>query len=92
MIAPSPFCWPTNALAAFSRGSFLRPEMYTFAPFAARPCAMLRPIPVPPPVTSATRPLRSKILSRRRDSDMVVKRSQVGPRCGVSRGCPGRCF
>ncbi len=69
---------PVIDAAAFSRTSNLRPVMYTFAPFAAKVLAMLNPlstsqprvaneswetyIPVPPPVTKATRP----------DSDITV--------------------
>lgn len=77
----------TAVLAAFSRASFRRPIMYTIAPLASRPCAIMRPIPVsecqqdgqrsapdaaeereeheddlpvPPPVTTAMRPLTLK--------------------------------
>lgn len=42
----------------------VRPHSATRAPNVASPCAMARPIPRPPPVTTATRPLRSNIPSR----------------------------
>src|SRR3981189_3613295 len=37
-----------------------RPAMTIAAPASARPCAMPKPMPPLPPVTTATRPLRSK--------------------------------
>lgn len=50
-------------LAAFSRASFLRPVMYTRAPFAASACVAISPIPVAPPVTTQTKPLTEKSFS-----------------------------
>src|SRR5712691_2842160 len=47
---------PATAASDFSR---LRAAMTTAAPAAARPSAMPRPIPPLPPVTIATRPVRS---------------------------------
>ncbi|KAK3937579.1 hypothetical protein QBC46DRAFT_392363 [Diplogelasinospora grovesii] len=36
--------------------SSVRPTMYTFAPFTASACVHIKPMPVPAPVTRATRP------------------------------------
>ena len=41
---------------AVSRASGRRPVMYTRAPLFAKACAIMRPIPVPPPVTTQTHP------------------------------------
>src|SRR5271168_3996889 len=49
-----------NSSAAFSHRSFLRAQRTRFAPISARPSAICRPSPTPPPVTIATRPVRSK--------------------------------
>src|SRR5262249_39847406 len=46
--------------AAFSTCSTLRDDGTTFAPASARPCAMARPIPDVPPMTTATFPVRSR--------------------------------
>src|SRR3954449_4667117 len=45
--------------------SALRPQIETLHPAAARACAMPRPMPPLPPVITATRPLRSKMLMGR---------------------------
>lgn len=50
--------------ATFCNTSVLRLAIYTLAPFAANELAIISPIPVPPPVTSATFPLRVKSLSK----------------------------
>lgn len=39
-------------------------ESLTFAPLTARACVIIRPMPVPPPVTRATRPFKLKRLLR----------------------------
>lgn len=44
------------SLAVFSKTSFLRPVMYTLAPLTAKLSDIILPIPVPPPVTTATLP------------------------------------
>src|SRR5690606_4075542 len=71
--------------AASSTTASRRPAMNVWAPWAARACAMALPRWVPPPVTRATRPVRSK------SSDGVVNAS--GParwiRTFVAHG-PGR--
>src|SRR5580765_6937830 len=51
---------PPISFAAAALFCALRPATTTFAPAAARPRAMPRPMPPLPPVTTATRPFRSK--------------------------------
>jgi hypothetical protein len=53
----------SSATAAAS-GASRRATTTTLAPARPRASAMARPIPEPPPVTSATRPASEKILSR----------------------------
>ena len=45
---------------AASHWSSLRLDTTTFAPCSAKPSAMYRPMPFDAPVSSATRPVRSK--------------------------------
>src|SRR5215813_6431033 len=45
--------------------SALRPQIETLQPLDASACAMPSPIPPLPPVMTATRPVRSKMLIRR---------------------------
>jgi len=45
-----------------SRASSRRPVMYTLAPLATRACVIMRPIPEPPPVTTAMIFVQSKRL------------------------------
>ena len=49
---------PSASISAtvFSNGSGRRPQITTSAPQRARSSAMARPMPVPPPVTTATVP------------------------------------
>lgn len=50
-----------DSLVAASSTSLRRPMMYTLcAPFNARALVIVRPIPDPPPVMTATRPLTLK--------------------------------
>src|SRR5689334_11184524 len=56
---PGPFAMLAAAALFFSA---LRPQIETLQPLDARACAMPRPIPLLPPVTTATRPDRSKML------------------------------
>src|SRR6202167_5855331 len=49
---------PTSSAAAADVSGFFS-QIATFAPKAANPLAMPRPIPEPPPVTTATRSVRS---------------------------------
>src|SRR6201997_5338439 len=51
-----------NSAAAASHRSFFRAHSTTFAPISAKPCVICRPSPMEPPVTIATRPLRSQSL------------------------------
>src|SRR5262249_34178683 len=51
---------PAISAAACSQRSSLRAQSTTFAPPSARACAMWRPMPLPPPVTMAVLPVRSK--------------------------------
>src|ERR1700731_4328345 len=51
----------SSSAAACWQRSFLRPHKTRFAPISARPSAICRPNPTEPPVTIATRPVRSKI-------------------------------
>ncbi len=55
---------PRISTAAWSSVAWVRPVSTTRAPNAASPSAMPRPIPRPPPVTTATRPVRSNSASR----------------------------
>src|ERR1700736_3604245 len=50
-----------NSSAACRQRSFLRAQRTRSAPISARPSAICLPRPTEPPVTMATRPLRSKI-------------------------------
>src|SRR3981189_998121 len=52
---------PAIVAAALLFFSGLRPQIETLHPAAAGACAMPRPMPPLPPVTTATRPVRSKI-------------------------------
>src|SRR5260370_38850977 len=52
------FC---NSSAACRQRSFLRAQSTRFAPISASPSAICRPRPTEPPVTMATRPVRSNI-------------------------------
>ena len=63
--------------------SALRPQIETLQPAAASACAMPRPMPPLPPVMTATRPVRSKIL-------MSVS-SVVWRAFGALRPVAGRC-
>src|SRR5262249_16813047 len=51
---------PVSFLSAASFFASLVPQMHTLAPAWARASAMPRPMPLLPPVTSATLPVRSK--------------------------------
>jgi hypothetical protein len=53
---------PAMVAAAFLFFSALRPQIETLHPAAASACAMPRPMPPLPPVMTATRPVRSKML------------------------------
>ena len=53
---------PAMVAAALLFFSALRPQIETLQPAAASACAMPRPMPPLPPVMTATRPVRSKIL------------------------------
>lgn len=66
MSFPDP-TWLEYSLTASSSFSLRRPEMYTVAPFEASARAVVSPKPVPPPVTSATFPVRSKSLDAERE-------------------------
>src|SRR4051795_770142 len=73
---------PAMLASAFLFLSALRPQMDTLQPAAARACAMPRPIPPLPPVMTATRPVRSKILMS--VSNLVwraLSRASAGGRC-----------
>ena len=52
---------PAASISPFTTSSFscLRPQMATCAPSAAISCAVQRPMPLPPPVTTTVRPLKS---------------------------------
>jgi hypothetical protein len=58
---PAMAWWPFAARASAARvtGSTRRPQRATAAPREVSSAAMARPMPVPPPVTSATRPAKS---------------------------------
>lgn len=45
---------------AFSQLFASREDIYTFAPFATKPSEIMRPTPLPPPVTRTTLPLTEK--------------------------------
>src|SRR5438067_2189474 len=53
--------WARSCVAAFAFFSAFRPQIDTAQPAAASASAMPRPIPPLPPVTTATRPDRSKL-------------------------------
>src|SRR5205823_7800666 len=53
---------PAIVAAALAFFSALRPQIETLHPAAAKACAMPRPMPPFPPVMTATRPERSKML------------------------------
>ena len=57
--------WATDIVAAADigvpYGTFRRAEIATRAPNAVSPTAMPRPMPAPPPVTTATRSVRSTL-------------------------------
>jgi len=53
-----------NSLAACSRRSCVRPQMVTVAPSATRRRAAPRPMPLPPPVTSAAYPSSAPTTTR----------------------------
>src|ERR1700722_15604890 len=53
---------PAMVAAAVLFLSALRPQIETLHPAAASACAMPRPMPPLPPVMTATRPVRSKML------------------------------
>ena len=63
-----------NASAAAAQVCGSRSQMATDAPNAARPSAIPRPMPAPPPVTTATRPV-----SRMSDGVMVMDFEISGP-------------
>jgi len=55
------FSIPTTLLKnksgeVFIRQTNLRPTIYTLAPLLSKAMAMMKPTPVPPPVTTAMRP------------------------------------
>src|SRR3954452_17410363 len=55
---------PAIVAAALAFFSALRPQIETLHPAAVKACAMPRPMPPFPPVMTATRPERSKMLMR----------------------------
>ena len=92
MILPGPVLYlSTTAFSASSR----RPVMYTRAPLATRPCVIIKPMPVPPPVTTAAKPETSNRLEILRSSflaanpDMTVRftggRQLTGGEAGEGR-------
>lgn len=75
MSAGTGMSWPRgwrsdlpHAFVVCSRTSGRRPVMYTRAPLLANACAIMRPMPVPPPVTTQTQPSTSK---RRDDANFA---------------------
>jgi hypothetical protein len=54
--------WPKaeSSLAVWSQAAALRAEMYTRAPWARKPSAIMRPMPREPPVIKAVRPFSEK--------------------------------
>src|ERR1700719_693607 len=74
-----------NSAAACTQRSFLRAQSTTFAPISASATAIWRPSPIEPPLTMATRPLRSK--SSRTDLAAVTLRSG---RLGIGRSSAGK--
>src|SRR3990170_1228422 len=67
-------------MMACSRLAGLRPTTVTVAPAFARRAATARPMPRPPPVTSACRPLRDvMVMSFRRERLLTGLHLQLGP-------------
>ena len=74
MCVGTPMAWPPAAVSAASASaheSALRLATATLAPAATKPSAIDRPMPRVPPVTIATRPVRSNSFSTRSRSTAV---------------------
>ena len=55
-----------------------RPMMYTVAPLLSSAVAIIKPIPLPPPVTTATKPARITAISRAIENPGSVLRTFGG--------------
>ena len=76
---------PLHSAAVVPSTCRYRPVMYTVAPFAARACVMVRPMPVPPPVTTHLSLGTEKSLGAR-SRLLGILRTGVLWSCGVFAG------